>query len=180
MIKVTLPINGITSIVSKNRRTSSNSMERQKRSSFPSPQDPTEKIRRFRFEGFNTLNREDQTELKKKFGTKSAATKSVLAYSFDNRSQGKCFSRKRKGGKTEETTDDQTDSPKAKLSKVDENVSTSSEDDETRLRKVRSSRQSSIRSFLLLQGTKRTLVEIQRCAEKGSSQRRSERIARTQ
>lgn len=72
----------------------------------------------FRFSGYNDLNKEDQTELKKKFGSTTT------------------LSRKRKGDKTLSTTDGNGDTPKAKQSKKEENNTLTNEQDETHLKKV--------------------------------------------
>ena len=115
----------------------------------------------FRFTGFNDLNKEDQTELKKKFGSATV-------------------SRKRKNDKTASSTNDNGDAPKAKQSKIEEKTQSTSEKDETLQKKV-----SylifliEIFSSILLVGTKWIIMEIQRCFEKGSTQWCSQRITWT-
>ncbi len=71
-----------------------------------------------RFSGFNDLNKEDQTELKKKFGSITTV------------------SRKRKNEKTLSSTNETGDAPKAKQSKTEENKNLPTEQDETRQKKV--------------------------------------------
>jgi hypothetical protein len=71
----------------------------------------------FRFEGFNDLNKEDQTELKKKFGSSTVT-------------------RKRKGDKVLSVSNQNDDAPKAKQSKTEENNELTSEQDEARQKKV--------------------------------------------
>ncbi len=72
----------------------------------------------FRFSGFNDLNKEDQTELKKKFGSITV-------------------NRKRKGDKILSSTNNNDDAPKAKQPKTEENNSSTPEQDETFQKKVR-------------------------------------------
>jgi hypothetical protein len=72
----------------------------------------------FRFSGFNDLNKEDQTELKKKFGSITTVN------------------RKRKNEKTLSSTNETDDAPKAKQSKTEENKNLPTEQDETRQKKV--------------------------------------------
>jgi hypothetical protein len=71
----------------------------------------------FRFEGFNDLNKEDQTELKKKFGSTTV-------------------NRKRKGEQILTLTSENGDAPKAKQSKIEENNDSTNEQDEIRQKKV--------------------------------------------
>ncbi len=71
----------------------------------------------FRFSGFNDLNKEDQTELKKKFGSITV-------------------NRKRKGDKILSSTNNNDDAPKAKQPKTEENNSSTPEQDETYQKKV--------------------------------------------
>jgi len=71
----------------------------------------------FRFLGFNDLNKEDQTELKKKFGSLTV-------------------NRKRKGEKILSSTDDNGDAPKPKQSKTEENNHLTTEQEQTRQKKV--------------------------------------------
>lgn len=73
----------------------------------------------FRFVGFNNLNKEDQTELKKKFGSANV-------------------NRKRKGEKAASSAGDNDDeAPKAKQSKLEENNHSSALEQEVRQKKVR-------------------------------------------
>jgi hypothetical protein len=71
------------------------------------------------FEGFNDLNKEDQTELKKKFGSTTV-------------------NRKRKGEQILTLTSENGDAPKAKQSKIEENTSSTPEQDETYQKKEQS------------------------------------------
>jgi hypothetical protein len=71
----------------------------------------------FQFSGFNNLNKEDQTELKKKFGSSTV-------------------NRKRKGDKTLSIINDNGDAPKAKQAKKEENEDLTSEQDEAKQKKV--------------------------------------------
>lgn len=71
------------------------------------------------FLGFNQLNKEDQTELKKKFGSTTA-------------------NRKRKNDKTSSSTNDIDDTPKAKLSKTEDQTDSTNQLDEIKLKKEQS------------------------------------------
>ncbi|CAF2823534.1 unnamed protein product [Rotaria sp. Silwood2] len=71
------------------------------------------------FSGFNELNKEDQTELKKKFGSLT-------------------INRKRKGDKTLSSTSENNDAPKAKQSKTEDNNGSTSTEDEKCQRKEQS------------------------------------------
>lgn len=73
----------------------------------------------FRLTGFNDLNKEDQTELKKKFGSATV-------------------NRKRKNDKTASSATDNADAPKAKQSKIEEDNQSTSEQDQTRQKKEQS------------------------------------------
>jgi hypothetical protein len=67
--------------------------------------------------GFNDLNKEDQTELKKKFGSTTV-------------------NRKRKNEKVLTLADENGDAPKAKQSKTEENNGLTTEQEEIRQKKV--------------------------------------------
>ncbi|CAF0974380.1 unnamed protein product [Adineta steineri] len=71
------------------------------------------------FEGFNNLNKEDQTELKKKFGSTTV-------------------NRKRKGDKTLSSTGDNDEAPKAKQTKTEDKNDATTEQDEIRQKKEQS------------------------------------------
>ncbi|CAF1511392.1 unnamed protein product [Adineta ricciae] len=71
------------------------------------------------FVGFNNLNKEDQTELKKKFGSVNV-------------------NRKRKGEKAASSAGDNDDAPKAKQSKLEENNHSSALEQEVRQKKEQS------------------------------------------
>lgn len=70
------------------------------------------------FSGFDQLNKEDQTELKKKFGSTTA-------------------NRKRKNDKTTSSTTENDDAPKAKVSKIEDQTDSNNQQDEIKLKKVR-------------------------------------------
>ncbi len=72
----------------------------------------------FRFSSFNDLNKEDQTELKKEFGSTTT------------------INRKRKGNKTSSSTSDNDDASKAKQPKTEENNGPTPEQDEIGQKKV--------------------------------------------
>lgn len=71
----------------------------------------------FRFSGFNELNKEDQTELKKKFGSSTVNLK-------------------RKGGKISNSVNENGDAPQAKQAKTEINSDVASEQEEIRQKKV--------------------------------------------
>ncbi|CAF0764637.1 unnamed protein product [Rotaria sordida] len=71
------------------------------------------------FSGFNDLNKEDQTELKKKFGSST-------------------INRKRKGDKTLSSTSENNDAPKAKQAKTEDNNGLTPAEEERRQKKEQS------------------------------------------
>lgn len=146
-------------------------------------------LQHIRFSGFNELNKEDQNELKKKFGSTSVSSRFVstnfecarrcLRFSSWKTGNGRVTNRRTQ-------TKKRKNSPKPKSREANKRLRS------TRTNKMkldwrrfsllfRQSKDSSVNSFhWILPGTKRIVVEVQRRSQKRSSQWCSQRIVEIQ